>query len=122
MTNKFSEIIKSKFPGKISVTFKIILLIVLLVLVSLVSAPASDENPVTTVPGSDPVTVEAGSSYTYTYSLPDNTPISSGGDGGVSSRENVSNIELIERSLLKHWPAHKAERRQRRSFKSSDRS
>lgn len=98
MTNKFSEIIKSKFPGKISVTFKMILLIVLLVLVSLVSAPASDENPVTTVPGSDPVTVEAGSSYAYTYSLPDNTPISSG--GGSSSRENVSNIELIERSDL----------------------
>ena len=98
MTNKFSEIIKSKFPGKISVTFKIILLIVLLVLVSPVSAPPSDENPVTTVPGSDPVTVEAGSSYTYSYSLPDNTSISSG--GGVSSRENVSNIELIERSDL----------------------
>ncbi|MBZ0176940.1 PGF-pre-PGF domain-containing protein [Candidatus Methanoperedens sp. BLZ2] len=96
MTNKFSEIIKSKFPGKISVTFKIILLIVLLVLVSRASASPSDENPVATVPGSDPVTVEAGSSYTY--SLPDNTPISSG--GGSSSRENVSNIKLIERSDL----------------------
>ena len=171
MTNKFSEIIKSKFPGKISVTFKIILLIVLLVLVSQVSASPSDDNPVTTVPDFDPVTVisitspndgqdfsvatiavsgtasdnvnkveikvDSGSwlpangtaswsvdsvtlaegsnnitakatdnsSNTYetsvnvTYSLPDNTPISSGG-GGVSSRENLSNIELIERSDL----------------------
>jgi PGF-pre-PGF domain-containing protein len=97
MINKFSEIIKSKFPGKISVTFKIILLLVLLVLVSQASALPSDENPVTTIPGSDPVTVEAGSSYTY--SLPDNTSISSGGEE-VSSRENLSNIELIEKCEL----------------------
>ncbi|MFZ3168880.1 MAG: PGF-pre-PGF domain-containing protein [Candidatus Methanoperedens sp.] len=98
MMNKFSEIIKSKFPGRISVTFNIILLIVLLFLVSQASASPSDENPVITVPGFDPVTVEAGSSYTY--SLPDNTSISSGGGEGGSSRENVSNIELIERSDL----------------------
>jgi PGF-pre-PGF domain-containing protein len=69
MINKISEIIKCKFPGKISVTSKIILLIVLLVLVSQVSAP------------------------------PDNTSINSSGSN-ISSRENLSNIELIEKSEL----------------------
>ncbi|CAG0960926.1 hypothetical protein METP3_00821 [Methanosarcinales archaeon] len=61
--NKFSEIIKCKFPGEISVTFKIILLTVLLILVSPVSAPPLDENPIITLLGFDPVTIEAGFSY-----------------------------------------------------------
>jgi len=67
MINKFSETIKCKFPGKISVTSIIILLIVLLVLAFPVSA------------------------------LPDNISISSGGSN-ISSRENLSNVELIEKS------------------------
>ncbi|VVB50578.1 Uncharacterised protein [uncultured archaeon] len=82
-----SEIIKNKFPGKISVTFKIILLTILLVLASPVSASWSVNS------------VTLAESVNVTYSLPDNTSISSGG-GEVSFRENLSNIELIEKCEL----------------------
>ena len=81
-----SEIIKNKFPGKISVTFKIILLTILLVLASPVSASWSVDS------------VTLAESVNVTYSLPDNTSISGGGE--VSFRENISNIELIEKSEL----------------------
>ena len=45
MIKKFSEIIKCKFPGKISVTVNIILFTVLLVLVSPMNATLSDAKP-----------------------------------------------------------------------------
>ena len=46
MIKKFSEIIKCKFPGKISVTVNIILLTILLVLVSPINAKPDDKAPV----------------------------------------------------------------------------